>query len=322
MQKSRRNKTNYQYEGHIKNYLIWAEKQGVEPFGTNIGVPLDYLDFLRITPYKRNSKKSTGKFRGYSVLNTVRSALSSILNFDGKPFGEHQFTVQYMKGIQNLSPSLPRYVSQWDPDLVLELCKKPPFDSATKLDLGLLGKKVAILIALATGRRQKLLASLRTSKDRLTVTKDSLTFKILNKDLKQGTNPKIKAAPLVLNRFKDDYRIDPVHNTNVYIYRTRDRRNDESFLFLTSKAPYGPAHVDTLRRWVKDILVLAKIDIDLFKPGSTRGASTSKGSAMGASLDEIILAGGWRRSSTFVKWYKRPVTHKSRQLSDIIFTNK
>jgi hypothetical protein len=318
MAQSRRPSTNKLYGTHIQNYLNWTTSSGVDPFAPDIKIPLNYLDFLRTTSYHKGGKDL---YRGYSAINTVRSALSSILHYDGKSFGDHHFTVQYMKGMENSSPPCPRYLAQWDPELVLELFKSTPFDSATKLELPLLAKKTLMLILLATGKRHHLIANLSMAEDRLTMGNDSVVFKTRQQDFKQGSKSSFtKPAPLILNRFKDDHRIDPVHNLKIYLKRTKSLRNGTMTLFLISKKPFGAASVDTLRRWVTDILLLAKIDLNLFKPGSTRGASTSKGSALGASLDEILNAGGWRQSSTFVKWYKRPVSVIPRQLGDIIFS--
>ena len=45
---------------------------------------------------------------GYSALNMARSSLSSVINIEGRPVGEHQIVVKFMKGAFNLRPSKPR----------------------------------------------------------------------------------------------------------------------------------------------------------------------------------------------------------------------
>jgi hypothetical protein len=59
---------------------------------------------------------------GYSAVNTARSALSAVLIFpNGVSFGSHSDVTLYMKGVFNLRPTRPKYVSTWDPSQVLLL---------------------------------------------------------------------------------------------------------------------------------------------------------------------------------------------------------
>ena len=44
----------------------------------------------------------------------------------------------------------------------------------------------------------------------------------------------------------------------------------------------------------------------MFKPHSTRMASTIKASKE-VSLENIMKTAGWRRETTFTKYYKRPI---------------
>ncbi|KAJ8913812.1 hypothetical protein NQ315_002718 [Exocentrus adspersus] len=61
-----------------------------------------------------------------------------------------------------------------------------------------------------------------------------------------------------------------------YIAATKPlRRNDQEFLFLTTRPPHGIATKQTISRWVKTTLHAAGINTDVFKPHSTRHASTS-----------------------------------------------
>ena len=45
--------------------------------------------------------------------------------------------------------------------------------------------------------------------------------------------------------------------------------------FITHGKPHHPISKDTLARWVKEVMVCAGIDVTIFKPHSTRGASAS-----------------------------------------------
>ena len=57
---------------------------------------------------------------GYNAVNTMRSALSSmILSPDGISFGQRLEVKQLMKGLFNAKPQVPRYTEIWDPHTVL-----------------------------------------------------------------------------------------------------------------------------------------------------------------------------------------------------------
>ena len=49
----------------------------------------------------------------------------------------------------------------------------------------------------------------------------------------------------------------------------------------------------------------ANIDVTMFAPGSTRGASSSNAYLSGVPIEEICAKAGWSNASTFVRWYKR-----------------
>ena len=51
----------------------------------------------------------------------------------------------------------------------------------------------------------------------------------------------------------------------------------------------------------------AGIDTTVFKPDSTRGASTSAAKALNVPVQVTMNTAGWRSDSTFAKFYDRPV---------------
>lgn len=61
---------------------------------------------------------------GYSTLNTARSALSHVLPPEaGVSFGDLPLIRQFMKGVFQEKPSLPRYTVTRDPALLLSFLK-------------------------------------------------------------------------------------------------------------------------------------------------------------------------------------------------------
>ena len=96
----------------IPNYLTkwqqYCRERNIDIFEPGITNGIEFI----VSLYK------TGL--GYSAINTVRSALSSVLSLkDGVKFGEHPPVVRCMKGIFELKPALPKYTEIWDVNIVL-----------------------------------------------------------------------------------------------------------------------------------------------------------------------------------------------------------
>ena len=119
--------------------------------------------------------------------------------------------------------------------------------------------------------------------------------------------------------FPSNRGVDPVLYIEEYIKRTRAIRGDIPQLFLTTKGPTKPISKDTARNWVKDILDKCGVNINQFGPGSTRGASSSTASALGASLEEILKAGEWANASVWQTYYNKPIIKKNKSVSDVLF---
>ena len=63
----------------------------------------------------------------------------------------------------------------------------------------------------------------------------------------------------------------------------------------------------TLSHWVKNCLLEAGIDSQVFKAHSTLGVATSAALRAGISIPEIVLLADWTKETTFKKFYYRPV---------------
>ena len=63
----------------------------------------------------------------------------------------------------------------------------------------------------------------------------------------------------------------------------------------------------TISRWMKQVLAEAGICTDVFKAHSVRAASSSAAMTKGVSVADIMHTAGWSRSSTFEKFYYKPI---------------
>ena len=60
-------------------------------------------------------------------------------------------------------------------------------------------------------------------------------------------------------------------------------------------------------------MMLAGVDVSVYKPHSVRSAATSKAKTNHASLDEIMKTAGWSSAATFAKFYDKEI------VSDVTF---
>ena len=56
---------------------------------------------------------------GYNVMNTTRSSLSTLINIDGVPIGQHPVITRFLKGVFNIKPALPKCNFTWDVEIVI-----------------------------------------------------------------------------------------------------------------------------------------------------------------------------------------------------------
>ena len=145
--KSWRTSTQKQYSTYLKQWEVFCYTRGIHP----ISPPLEHaLEFLA---------QLADRGLGYSVVNTARSALSSVLVLpNGTVFGQHPYVKRLLKGVFETKPALPRYTCVWDVEVVLDYLKN--LGSNTELTLKLLTLKLVMLLGLLSGQRCQTLHSL------------------------------------------------------------------------------------------------------------------------------------------------------------------
>ena len=85
---------------------------------------------------------------GYSVMNTARSSLSTFINIDGVPVGQHPVITRFMKGFMKvIKPALPKYNFTWDVGIVITHISKINTNS-----LKFLSQKLAKLLVSLRGQ--------------------------------------------------------------------------------------------------------------------------------------------------------------------------
>lgn len=281
-----RDSTKTQYNTYLKQWDVFCKLRQKRSTDAGIAVALDFL-------YELHSKGL-----GYSALNTARSAISSIMTV-GKnkiDFGAHKLVCQFMKGVFNSRPSLPRYAAIWDPDIVLQYLRK--LRPCRRLPLKLLTMKVVVLLALLTVQRVQTLHLIRL--ENISITADRV--QIVIDDKVKTSRPTWHLKPIVFTKYTINKSLCIVRYLKAYIDRTESLRGSESQLFISFQKPHRKVTKCTISRWIKLVLRRSGVDVSMYKAHSTRAASASKASEH-VSIDKILKAGGWSSSSSYMKHY-------------------
>ena len=104
-----------------------------------------------------------------------------------------------------------------------------------------------------------------------------------------------------------DPRLCVVTTLKEYLTRTKSARETHRQLLLSYVKLYGPVSRDTISHWVMFVLQSSGIDVNLFKPHSTRSASTSKAKLSDVPLADILDKAGWKSESTFATFYDKKI---------------
>jgi len=96
--------------------------------------------------------------------------------------------------------------------------------------------------------------------------------------------------PIEFKSYEPNQKLCPKDTLDEYINRTKALREKQgtSKLFLSFVSLHKPVLKDTTARWVGNMLNLAGIDTENFKPHSKRAASKA---SKGASLEDILSMG-------------------------------
>lgn len=244
----------------------------------------------------------------YGFFNSARSALSLIFLGD---LGNDSRLKRFMKGISNIRPANPRYNFTWDPHVLLEKMES----DRVPLSLFDLSKKLITLLALTTGHRIQTFSVINITD----IVNVHSGFQIrISAKIKTSGSGKFQPC-LEIPYFPQKPKLCVATTLKDYLQMTENIRGSINQLFLTSKKPIRAASKDTLSRWVKIAMTEAGIDINIFKPHSTRHATTSLAFRQGLSMDIIRRTAGWtEKSVVFAKFYNRPLATSTDFAKNII----
>ncbi|XP_023310884.1 uncharacterized protein LOC111691783 [Anoplophora glabripennis] len=249
----------------------------------------------------------------YGKLNQHRSALSLI--FPGE-IGKDILIRRFLKGVYRLRPTKPRYNTTWNPQIVINYIDSLGPDET--LPTLILTKKLATLLALATGHRIQTLYLIKV--DNIIFDGEGVCIYITDqvKNSKNNAPQPFFKVPY----FTGKPNLCVVSTLISYLEKTSEwRPQSEDYLFITAKDPYKRASKDTISRWIKQTLNAAGINTQIFSAYSTRHASTSAAARNGVSWDVIRKTAGWTKTSkVFAKFYNRPVVEDNNFAKSVLAT--
>ena len=281
--------TQKQYAPYIKKWHDFCSKREVNSYNPPLNTVLDFLVSLH------------EQGLSYTTINTARSALSAvILPTDNVNIGSHPIVSRFMKGIYKSNPPMPRYCTTWDVNQVLSYLSS--LSKPTELSLKSLTLKLTMLIALVSAQRGQSLHMLDTQ-----FMKEGDTFFdfALPEHIKQS-RPGYKMPSVLLQAYPVDQSLCVFTHVKEYLQRTKSLRGSETKLLLSHVKPHHRASKDTISRWIRSVMADAGIDVNTFKPHSTRAAAASKAKTVSVPIKEILDTAGWSSERTFDRFYNKP----------------
>ena len=197
---------------------------------------------------------------------------------DGLPVGKHPRICSLVSGVFSLRPPRPRCMFVWDVKQVLDFLNEK-FGDNDQLSNKELTLKVTILLALTTSSRISALHILDLNHMIKTSEYYEFKFHKPHKSWRRGESPpslKIYAFP-----------------------------SDHLCISISFIEPHNAVAKSTVAGWVKQILIMSGINTDVFKPDSTRSASSSHARLSGLSLSDILKRGSWSNKTTWEKFYNK-----------------
>ena len=208
------------------------------------------------------------------VCNCIRSAVSLIVAID---FAEDPRVKRFFKGIYKLRPSRPKYDHTWNPKVVLDFYENKSRNE--ELNVKDLAKKLILLLALTTGHRMQTFSIININN----IKKSESQLEIRIPD-RIKTSKRNSVQPLLILPFYSSSKICVASTLLVYLKATESMRGSIENLFIATRKPYKAVSVQTLSRWVKEVLLEVGVDTDIFSAHSTRHASTSAAKRQGVDI--------------------------------------
>lgn len=251
--KSWRDSTKRQYHCYIQQWLLFCGRSR-NPFKPSVNSVLAFFVALHNKGLK------------YSAFQTARSAVNNFIQICGNTdFSSHYLIKKFMQGIYNLKPSLPKYDSIWDVQVVLTYIEK-----MTDLTLLELSAKLSMLFLLVTAQRCQTLHLIELGDIEM---QEEMCIIRTNHVLKQ-TRPGYHLQDMELLSYHNK-RLCVVETLKEYLRRTEGFRITGNKLLISTQKPHQGVTQATVSRWVISLMLKAGIK-NQYGVHSTRAATNQR----------------------------------------------
>ena len=248
-----------------------------------------------------------GRKSGY--LNIVRSSISFFTQHSSLKLGSDIVVGRLFRYFYKERPKFPRFIVTWDVGVMLKfLARWHPIASLSMQQLTL---KCVSLLALTSSDRAQTLHLLDV--ERVHISSQGLEFEVASLLKTRRGAPKKGLPPKVVKCVAwDAPELNVAEYIEAYMRKTlkfrikavRLGRDKPTQLFLSHRTGKEVQRA-TISRWIRQVMSLSGIDISTFKPGSTRGASSSMAARQGATPFQIMSHGDWSNLGTYERFYRR-----------------
>ena len=280
-----------QYDMTVRRWGAYCRKWKIDTFTPPIAAVVNFLTSL----FEMGL--------GYGAVTSARSALGNFVTVPGFPrLADHPLVQKLLKGVANVRQPNPRYTRIWHTSfLITYLASLRNGD----LDLQHMCWKTSALLTVLSGQWVSTIHKFKLSNLQLT---DTIALFNITEPLKQST-PSRKPQPVVFHRYPHNEQLCHVRLVQAYLVKRASLPVVASYdaFFLTHRRPHHPASKDTIARWMKNVLQLSGVNVDIYKPHSYRSASTSHAKLAGVPLEDILRAGQWKSSDCFTKFHDRVI---------------
>lgn len=241
-------------------FVDWCSARNEDPVECDVSPILSFLQ-------ERLDKGLTP-----SKLKVYVAAISAFhAPIAGQSVGRNSLIVHFLRGSRRLKPPRPLTVPTWDLHTVLGALKGPPFEPLRSADLRPLTLKTALLLALASVKRD-------------------------------GDLQALSVSPACLEFGPNDSKVKSGHLSQPF------RQSDQLFVCFGGRTKGSSVSKQRLSRWIVEAIALCYSSMGLECPigvraHSTRGMASSWAWSSGVSIKDICEAAGWSSPSTFVRFY-------------------
>ena len=293
--------TRENYNTAWRKFHSWCSGRKIDPFRCDVSGILEFLSELFELGYQ------------YRTINNYRSAISAFHEkADGIPVGKNNLVCSLMLGISNERPPQPRYTNVWDVQLVLNYLLSLPYND--RLTLKQLTLKTVGLLALSQINRGSELKYLDLKFMRET---DNTYIFSFNRHTKTSRKGNKRTPDLEFSAFEEEITLEPNErklcpytSLKFYLKTTQNLRGDDNIktqVFIGQIKPHKEVVKSTIAGWLKLLLKKSGINTEIFKAHSFRCASSSKAHLAGVSIQDILKTGNWTNTSTWQKFYHKPI---------------